>query len=167
MQHLYGMKSLVPSKLLDSFGFDRSWEMAKGAMCTEGPCDERCAGRLHDECWSLRDLGDDGKMVGVDAEAEESQVYNCVECAVKKGIVAHVASGPSACPVTYVQRQCTQWESVRRWTMARRKGSSEAGAAAKHYATRPEFKPKAGFKSVYSEMGACLLDKTELLIDIV
>ena len=80
---------------------------------------------------------------------------------------ARVASGASACPTAYVQRQCTQWESVRRWTRARRKGGSAAGAAAKHYATRPEFKPPGGFKSVYSEMGACLLDKTELLVDIV
>ena len=32
---------------------------------------------------------------------------------------------------------------------------------------RKEFVPKGGFRSVYGEMGACVLDKAELLVDIV
>lgn len=131
-------------------------------MRSGGPCGKHCKQRLRRECWDTprHPEGANSELVGVNVRSEEPQAYNCIECAIKKQVASDTANRLDLrCPTAYLQQQCQHWDTARRWELQRKKEGIVVA--------RKEFVPKGGFSSVYGEMGACVLDKAELLVDIV
>ena len=118
----------------------RKWATWDGSgSCAGAPCGVRCAQDLHARC------------------RHHDSAAACADCASTFGIV-----DGDKCPPAHALFVCRHLVLAQKAAKIRRARHSARNALY----TQPAFRPRGGFASTFGEMGACLLDKAEVLLDL-